>query len=104
MRKQLQERKKHTRQCVRTVQRTIRESKILKKAKKADSKAREKAEEALTELQNCPYGMVRLVNGLKTNSKEVEEGRYIRGSDGKLCFIEKERGKMWKDYMERIMK
>ena len=28
----------------------------------------------------------------------------MRGSDGKLCFSEKERGKVWKDYMERIMK
>ena len=28
----------------------------------------------------------------------------MRGSDGKLCFSEKERGKVWKDYMESIMK
>ena len=27
----------------------------------------------------------------------------MRGSDGKLCFSEKERGNVWKDYMERIM-
>ena len=27
----------------------------------------------------------------------------MRGTDGKLCFIEKERGKVWKDYMERVM-
>ena len=27
----------------------------------------------------------------------------MRGSDGKLCLCEKERGKFWKDYMERIM-
>ena len=27
----------------------------------------------------------------------------MRGSDGKLCFSEKERGKAWKDNMERIM-
>ena len=27
----------------------------------------------------------------------------MRGSDGKLCFSEKERGKVLKDYMERIM-
>ena len=27
----------------------------------------------------------------------------MRGSDGKLCFSEKERDKVWKDYMERIM-
>ena len=27
----------------------------------------------------------------------------MKGSDGKLCFSEKERGKVWKDYMERIL-
>ena len=37
--------------------------------------------------------MLRLLNGLKTDSKEVEGG-----SDRKLCFSEK----VWKDYMERI--
>ena len=47
--------------------------------------------------------MPRLVKGLMTDSKEVEGGRCVRGSDEKLCFSEKERGKVWKDYMERIM-
>ena len=27
----------------------------------------------------------------------------MRGSDGKLYFSEMERGKVWEDYMERIM-
>ena len=27
----------------------------------------------------------------------------MRGSDGKLCFSEKERGKVWMDYLESIM-
>ena len=27
----------------------------------------------------------------------------MRGIDGRLCFSEKERGKVWEDYMERIM-
>ena len=31
---------------------------------------------------NCPNGMFRLVKGLKTDSKEVEGGRCIRGSNG----------------------
>ena len=30
-------------------------------------------------------------------------GRCMRESNGKLYFSEKERGKVWKDYMERIM-
>ena len=34
----------------------------------------------------------------KTDSKEVEGG-----SDEKLCFSVKERGKVWQEYMERIM-
>ena len=39
------------------------------KANKAVSKAmREKADEALTDFQNCPNGMFRLVRGLKTDS------------------------------------
>ena len=62
---------------------------------------REKAEEGLTELRNRPYGMSRLVREINIDSKEV--GRCMRGSDGKLCFSEKERGNVWKDYMERIM-
>ena len=61
------------------------------------------AEEVLTELENCLNGMFRLVKGLKTDSEEVEGGRCMRGSDGKLGFSVKERGKVWKDYMEGIM-
>ena len=47
--------------------------------------------------------MLRLVKGLKTDSKDVVGGRCMRGSDGKLNLIEKGRGKVWKDYMKRIM-
>ena len=66
------------------------------KAKKTASKAmREKADEALTELKIVKVGWVRLVKGLKTDSKEVEGG-----SNGKLYFSEKERDKIWKGLME----
>ena len=47
--------------------------------------------------------MLRLVKGLKADSKEVEGGRCMKGNDGKLCFNKIERGKFWKDYMEMIM-
>ena len=73
-------------------------------AKKAVSKAMiETDEEALAEFKNCPNGMFTLVKGLKTDSEEVEGGICMRGSDDKVCFCEKESGKVWKDYMERIM-
>ena len=60
-------------------------------------------EEALTELKKYPNEIFRLVKGLINYSKQVEAGRYMRGSDGKLCFSEKKRGKVLKDYLERIM-
>ena len=44
--------------------------------KKAVSKEmRQTVEEALTDLQNCPNWMLRLVKGLKTDCKEDEGGR-----------------------------
>ena len=63
------------------------------KARKAVTKTvREKAKEVLTDLQCCPNGMVWPVKVLKCDSKEVESGRCVNGSDGKLCFSLKERG------------
>ena len=78
--------------------------KSMNRAKKVSSKAmREKSDEELSELKNCQNEMLSLVKGLKTDRKEVERGRCMRESDGKLCLSEKERGKVWKDYMETIM-
>ena len=39
--------------------------------------------------------MFRLVRGVETDSEEVNGGRCMRGSDGKLCFYEKETDKVW---------
>ena len=46
--------------------------------------------------------MFRPAEGIKIASKNVG-GKCMRRSDGKLCFSEKERDKVWKDYMEKIM-
>ena len=89
----------HTAMCQNRIENNRRHRNMKNKARKAASKAmREKAEEALTELRNFPNGMLRLVKGLKTDSNELVGGRCIRGSDGKLCFSEKERGEVRKDY------
>ena len=61
--------------CNRTEEHMRRHKSMKNKAKKAVSKAtREKAEVAFTELQNCPYGMLRLIKGLKTDHEEVKGG------------------------------
>ena len=41
---------------------------------------------------------------MKKDGKDVEGGRCMRGIDGRLNFSEKDRGKVWKEHMERIMK
>ena len=48
--------------------------------------------------------MFKLVKSMKKDEKDVEGGRCMRGSDGRLSFSEfKDRGKDWKEHMERIM-
>ena len=42
--------------------------------------------------------MFRLVKGMRTDSREVEDGRCMRGNGGMLCFSEKERGNVWRDH------
>ena len=43
------------------------------------------------------------MKSMKKDGKDVEGGRCIRGSDGRLNFSEKDRGKVWKEHMEKIM-
>jgi len=40
---------------------------------------------------------------MKKDGKDVEGGRCMRGSDERLNFSEKDRGRVWKEHMERIM-
>ena len=47
--------------------------------------------------------MFRLVKGLKLILIKLNMYYIYRGSDGKLCFSEMKRGRVWKGYMERIM-
>ena len=105
--RQFQGRKMHTSLCVRTVLRRIRggiKACIRNKENKAVSKAmRERRLKSRLLIKNCPNEMFRLVKGLKNYSKEVDGGRCMWGSDGKLCFSEKDRGKVWRYYMEWIM-
>ena len=64
---------------------------------------KEETQERKKHTRQCVKTVLRRMRGLKPDSKEVEGGRCMRGSDGKLCFSEKEKGKVWKDYMERVM-
>ena len=47
--------------------------------------------------------MFKLVKSMKKDGKDVEGGRCMRGSDGRLNFSEKDRGRVWKEHMDQIM-
>ena len=65
---------------------------------------KEAAERELRELSEHPNKVFKLVKSMKKDGKDAEGGRCMRGSAGRLSFSEKERGKVWKEHMERIMK
>ena len=43
------------------------------------------------------------MKSLKKDGRDVAGGRCMRGTDGKLNFSEKDRGRVWKEHMEKIM-
>ena len=47
--------------------------------------------------------MFKLVKLVKKDGKDVEGGRCMKGSDRRLNFSEKDRGRVWKEHMERII-
>ena len=74
------------------------------RAKKVVMKAMKKvAEQELRELSEHPNKVFKLVKSMKKDGKDVEGGRYMRGSDSRLNLKEKDKRKVWKEHMERIM-
>ena len=64
---------------------------------------KEATEQELRELSEHPNKVFKLVNSMKKDGKDVEGGRCMRVCDDRLSFSEKDRGKVWKEHMERIM-
>ena len=64
---------------------------------------KEAAEQELRELSEHPNKVFKLVKSMKKDGKDVKGARCMRGSDGRLNFSEKDRGRVWKKHMERIM-
>ena len=71
------------------------------RAKKVVSKVMKKAaKRELRELNKHPNKVFKLVKSMKKDGKGVEGGRCMSGSDGRLNFSKKDRGKVWKEQME----
>ena len=77
---------------------------VKNRAKKVVTKTKKKtAERELRELSEHPNKVFKLEKSMKKDGKDVEGGRCMRGSSGRLNFSEKDRGRVWKEHMERIM-
>ena len=74
------------------------------RAKKMVAKAmKEEVEKGLSEVRDNSSKVLKMLKSMKRDGRDVEGGRCVRGSDGKLSFSEKDGGRVWKEHMERIM-
>ena len=74
------------------------------RAKKMVAKAmKEAAEQEPRKLSEYPNKVFKLVKSMEKDGKVVDGGRCMRGSDRRLNFSEGDRGRVWKEHMERIM-
>ena len=88
----------------RTEENKARYVRMRNRAKRAVAKVmREEAVQELKELDKSPNEVFKLVKAMKRDGKDAEGGRCMRGSDGRLSFSEKDRGRVWKEHMEKIM-
>ena len=64
---------------------------------------RKEAEQELNDLYQNSNSVFCFLRRMKKEGKNLEGERCLRGRDGQLDFIEKDRAKIWKEHMERIM-
>ena len=64
---------------------------------------KEGADQELRELSEHPNRVSKLVKSMKKDGKDVEGGRCISGSDGRLNFCEKDRRRVWKEHIGSLM-
>ena len=78
--------------------------KIRNPTKKVIAKAmKTEAEKEMEELREKPNKIFKFVKFIKMDGKDVEEGKWIKGKDGRIGFSQEDQRKIWKEHMERIM-
>jgi len=63
---------------------------------------KKETEQLFNELYDKPANVFKVLKVMKREGKDVG-GKCLRGKDGRLSFSEVDRGKIWKDHMEKIM-
>ena len=77
---------------------------LMKDAMKAVARAmKEEAVRKINEIGGKPIYVCRVVGKMKTKSADVVGGKFMRGNDGTLYLNEKERAKLWKAHISKIL-
>ena len=63
---------------------------------------KKEAEEELTKLNKKPNNIFTLVKFIKSDGKDIEEGRCMKRKDRRLDFSKKDKKRIWKNYMKDI--
>ena len=72
--------------------------------KKVIAKAmKQEAEEEMNVLCTKPNDFFRFVKFMRKEGRDIDGGGCMKNKDGKLVVSEKDRGKLWKEHMEKIM-
>ena len=61
------------------------------------------AEEEMKVLYNKSNDVFKFVKFMRRDGKDINGGGCMKDNDGRLVVSEKDRGKLWKDHMEKIM-
>ena len=49
------------------------------------------------------YDVFKFVKFMRKEGRDIEGGGCMKDKDGRLIAIEKDRGKLWKEHMEKII-
>ena len=72
--------------------------------KKVTAKAmKQEAEEEINVLCTKPNGIFKFVKFMRKEGRDIEGGGCMKDKDERLVVSEKDRGKLWKKHMEKIM-
>ena len=72
--------------------------------KKVTAKAmRQEAEEEMNVLCKKPNEVFKFVKFMRKEGRDIDGGGCMKDKDGRLVVNEKNRGKLWKEHMEKIM-
>ena len=71
--------------------------------KKVIAKAITQKAEKMNVLCTKPNGVFKFVKFMRKEGRDIEGGGCMNNEDGKLVYTQKDRGKLWKKHMEKIM-